>query len=427
VVAPEQRDSRTLLPRRKNKGLPDKFEQGGGKFEESKGKKGDEEDASSTDSLFSAEEIAGEELAPDNDDELDDDDDAEQQSASKKTVWPLFQVPMAAPYALYLRDSACHLGCKVKAADCHPPCCKEWNCADTVTRILQDVLFESTADGVFPPVPMHAPMVGENGLKKDPLLTALTKKEVKDFFTLKQGTRPLNGLLQVDEYCTHTRLDVKPRDLFWQHAYLIERHAGQCYWLQSDIQRFSVSSFLSNEPLYPGKRRYKERNALKRLMGYMPTTEEGNSAGFFGKGVPSRPAGLPCRALFDKYVRSYPEITAIEAFQRHCLEYYQWKTLRDLEKTGANFTVSESPPSIPQFRTWDEKAFLACNDESPVMRAWSDKLEKYVEVSTGGFLPGLHLNSALVKPAFIAGRPRKKSLSGRRRHCVAIASVPVPK
>jgi len=292
--------------------------------------------------------------------------------------------------------------------------CADWNCADSARLILQDFT-EASSRGIFPLVPMHPE------IHRKVKMYFLDMKQVTQFF---EWPGYPGGILKVDEYCDDKGPTgpTSERRLNWHHAYVIERYASQCYLMQSDQEKFSVGHFLRPDPQdFPHPAADSDVISAKRRFGYHTEHATGES----------------CASLFADYRSSYPELSAMKAYQENCLHYYAFKGRRLYERDPAegekilhlvrqNLARLKKKPGRVMFRQGTTSDPLACHDNFPVSVVWSSALKRFRKYDGGILHAGRTLAMESLQDGMSVQRfhERSASISGRRAKCTAIASVP---
>jgi len=158
----------------------------------------------------------------------------------------------------------------------------------------------------------------ENPITGELKMMLIGELEVESWFTQNRNTGGETGLMVVHEYCISDEdLQTANQDeLGWQHVYVIERYKNQCFMLMADQEHFDLSMYISpfqfhskDESGEVTDREYNVMNWFRGVMGYR--TEEASTA-----------HGIDCQKLYKDYYRlSYPEVSAVEAYQKACINY----------------------------------------------------------------------------------------------------------
>jgi len=339
----------------------------------------------------------------------------------------IFHFATHSPYTHHLRERGDQAGCKYRK--CLGMLCKEHNCRQTVTAILQDLVYGSNHPHVqYPKYPLHI------AKKSDVQMLYLTAGEVKRFFA--DDLYPRTGFLKVDEYCQMP--EYTPDQLKWVHVYIIERHHDQCFILQSTYRQYSVGQWLRKDEevrdhwgVYPDST-YNDINEMKKALGLF---------------AHDKPEGIPCDQMYDRYEKAYRELTVIGAYQQHCLRYEEWKvqarytaveiSMHEREKqmdllarASENLGAEEDGNEILGYyrRGLSSEALMRCNDGSNWAHLWRVLYPQRLNGEVSGSYPASMLPSNTVIPAgeSEAFSLRANALSGRAYKCTAIASVPLP-
>jgi len=181
--------------------------------------------------------------------------------------------------------------------------------------------------------------------------------------------------------------------------------------------------------------------------------------GYFHHDVPN---GISCRDMYERYMKSYPEVTAIVPYQRQCLDYQRWKLdqigdsrlkdqfgsavedvsivqkdLKAVAKSQKLLSKASKDKEVMIFPAYQEgwaEDLLRCNDVSKWPKKWQLEKEKFNDAGSRveGSNPGSKIPLGFLFPGTKKFKKqdhwfkqRPFSLSGKPVQCAPVASVPL--